>query len=134
MQVIKDPESGYYRAIGRVESAWIGFEDHGILTFGLDVNYGGGLHQGVGGLFLGTRDASGSEERGEAKPWAGDCIIRLLRCFGVDKIHQIAGRTAYFLWKDDKTHNVLPIGIEPLPVSNGERFLFADVNRGFGPA
>lgn len=129
MQVIKDPESDYYRAIGRVKSAWLGFEDHGILTFALDVDYGGGLTQGVGGFFLGQRDAAGiSTERGKAKPWAGDCIIRLLRCFNVDRIDQIAGRTMYFLWKDARTHNVMPAGIEPLPTSHGERFLFNEID------
>lgn len=99
----------YIREIAKVESTMLGFEDHGMLTGYLHVNYGG-LAQGVGGYQL--------------LDVAGRWLIGVLRACGVTSWEQVKGRTIYVL-KDPDTRRVE--GIEPLPTEPGTRFIFADM-------
>ena len=102
-------DDGFTREIAKIERTSLGFEDHGILTGVLHVNYGGGGQQGIGGYDIRTT--------------AGPYIERTLNACGVGLWELLKGRTIYVL--TDANRRV--VGIEPLPTERGERFLFADV-------
>lgn len=63
-------------------SASIGFEDHGILTAYLRLDYGG-THQAFGGYNLQAKGGN----------YAGVFIARTLRVIGVDSWDQLPGKT-----------------------------------------
>lgn len=98
----------YTRAVAKIERTHLGFEDHGILTGVLHVNYGG-AGQGIGGYSIAD--------------FAGDYIKRTLKACGVNTWEELRGRTIYVL--TDARRRV--VGIENLPTGQGEQFLFADV-------
>jgi len=96
------------RELARIERTHLGFEDHGILTLSLQVNYGS-ASQGIGGYPILTN----------AGPW----IDRILQACGVGQWEKLVGRTIYVL--TDGHRRV--VGIENLPTEQGNRFLFAEV-------
>lgn len=111
----------YQREIARIESTYLGYEDHGILTAYLHVTYGG-AEQGIGGYDLRPHNGAASAR------WIG----WTLKACGVDSWERLKGRTIFVLTSDRK-----PIGIEPLPTERGQRFIFADAflsNDGIGDA
>jgi hypothetical protein len=99
---------GLVRELAKIERTHLGFEDHGILTGSLHVNYGG-AGQGIGGYSIATV--------------AGDYIKRTLEACGVRTWEELRGRTIYVL--TDSNRRV--VGIENLPTEPGGRFLFAEV-------
>jgi len=101
----------YTREIAKIERTHLGYEDHGILTGGLQVNYGGGAGQFVGGYSIVTV--------------AGPYIERTLKACGVDSWEKLCGRTIYVLTNADGR----VVGIENLSTEPGEQFLFSDVFR-----
>lgn len=109
--------------IAKIESTFLGFEDHGVLTATLHCNYGGSA-QGVGGFVMSTRNQSTG--RVEAHPAAGEFVIGILRACGVRQWEHLKGRTIFALFAPDAGWNDQPIGIENLPTEPGERFLFDD--------
>ena len=98
----------YNCEIAKIQSTFLGFEDHGILTGFLHVTYGGS-GQGVGGYPIRAR--------------AGLYIQRTLKACGVSSWEKLVGRTIYVL--TDETRRV--VGIENLPTEPGERFLFTEL-------
>ena len=108
------------KEIAKITNVMLGFEDHGIFTAFLDLDYGG-TAQGLGGFCM------SSEQGGKtvATPRAMDFVIRVLRAVGVSKWEDLKGRTIFALFEND-SFGAKPIGIENLPTERGERFLFAD--------
>jgi hypothetical protein len=98
----------YKREIAKIERTHLGFEDHGVMTGFLHVNYGG-AGQGVGGYSISTA--------------AGPYIERTLKACGVNTWEELCGRTIYVLTNSDRR----VMGIENLPTEPGEQFLFSDV-------
>ena len=115
-----DKKTGFYRQLGKIKSCFLGFEDHGIFTFWLEVDYGG-CCQSVGARVLSYRDE-------KSLPGALDFIIRIIKACGVRSWDQVAGRTVYFLWSSEKPWNMSPLGIQNLEIDPGELFLFEEVN------
>jgi hypothetical protein len=116
------------KKIAKIESTFLGTEDHGIYTFYLTLNYGGSV-QAAGGYAL--DDVHHTEKKNE---WGHDEIIRLgteegmrsvIACIevcGVDCWERIKGRTVMALIENDRV-----VGLEPLPTESGKPFLFADI-------
>ena len=98
-----------HKKITKIESTMLGFQDHGIFTATLFMDYGGS-GQGVGGYVMGTHSGF---------------ITRVLKACGVDKWEALKGRTVFVL-TEDESWNARVIGIAPLPTEIGEQFLFAD--------
>jgi hypothetical protein len=63
---------------GRIESTMLGYEDHGILSFMLDINFGGS-GQGFGGHAL-------------AGEFTDTCVRGILKAVGVERWEQLKGR------------------------------------------
>lgn len=96
------------REIAKIQDTFLGFEDHGIFTGMLHVNYGS-AGQGVGGYAI--------------TQVAGQYIERTLKACGVDSWEKLRGRTIYVL--TDAGRRVM--GIENLPTEPGGRFLFDEI-------
>jgi hypothetical protein len=74
---------------GRITSTKLGYEDHGILTFWLSLDYGGTC-QGFGGYALDSYDKE-KECRKHGK-YAGRCIEQILKVVGVENWEDIKGK------------------------------------------
>lgn len=115
------------KRIAKITSTSLGFEDHGIFTTWLHVDYGGSC-QGIGGRAFAVPGLDGAPPVATGGAF-GDYIIRVLRACGVREWDRLVGRTIYALFDDGDGASMhdQPIGIENLPTENGETFLFADV-------
>lgn len=76
--------------IAKIKRARLGYEDHGILTCYLDLDYGG-AGQSAGGFALDEFDPETKRRVGTA--FGAEFIIRLLRAVGVKEWSQLEGRT-----------------------------------------
>lgn len=120
------------RDIAKITSTSLGYEDHGILTAMLTVDYGGS-GQGIGGYSLDgpEHDADDKFLRRVGSAFGMEFVARIIRACGVQSWEQVKGRTIFVLQDLDEgtlawgTARVL--GIENLPTEKGERFLFADL-------
>jgi hypothetical protein len=118
--------------IAKITSTALGYEDHGILSCVLIVDYGGS-GQGVGGYALDTpiRDANDKFLRREGTAFGMEFVARIIRACGVDEWEDVKGRTIFVLqdleegqvaWGNSKV-----LGIENLPTERGEQFIFQDL-------
>lgn len=96
--------------VARIQDTFLGFEDHGIFTCNLSLDYGDGGMQGAGNYSL--------------MDIAGPFITRVLRACGVDCWENLKGRTVYALVEPGL--NGLVRGLEPLPTERGTKFLFEE--------
>lgn len=106
--------------IAKVTSASLGWEDHGILTTRINLDYGG-LCQGLPGIAL---DEPREDDNGKFIGRYGtdrgmEFVARLMRAFGVDEWDKIKGRTVMAL-----IDGGLIRGIKPLPTERGQPFVF----------
>ena len=123
-ETILRTENGYDAIIGRVEYFNFGIKDHGILTFmvGLDFK---GTGQGFGGYSLDSYDKKTEKRIGTV--FGTECVLRLLRCFGVDDVSKIKGKPCLALYKIPyETFSSKIVGIAPLPSDDGEPFILED--------
>ena len=116
-----------HEKIARIDKAMLGYEDHGILTAMLTVDYGGS-GQGVGGYVLDRFDRDTARRRGAE--FGMEWIVRCMRACGVTEWSQIVGRTIFVL-RESEDYNARVVGIRPLPFEDGEEFIFADLAREF---
>jgi hypothetical protein len=102
--------------IAKIVKTRLGYEDHGILTAWLDLDYGG-AGQGAGGSAL-----DGPYEDGKRQPNAecGRFIAGVIGACGVANWEDVKGRTVIALCDD------LVRGIKPLPTEPGTPFMFEE--------
>lgn len=124
----------FHKRIAKIESTFLGREDHGIFTFTLQLNYGGS-GQGAGMYCLDGpspswarevpgRDYVDRERRGSV---AGlTMIMAVLDACGVDSWEKLKGRTVYALFADDSWSSPV-LGFAPLPTEPGRTMLFKDI-------
>lgn len=113
--------------IAKIRSTMLGYEDHGIFTGGLDLDYGGsGQTAGLYTLDYNDRDLAKRVEStpGGVHRWVTGC----LRACGVDRWEKVAGRTVIAICEDGWNGKVL--GIKPLPTEKGEVFMFSEISDG----
>lgn len=122
----------YTEVIAKINSVRLGWEDHGIFTCMVDLEYGGGSGQGAGGYCLDEpRHADGEFMGRFGTAFGMEWIIRLMRACGVDEFSQIKGRTVIAL-KSGDDWGAKVVGIKPLPTEKGETFVFEDLSMEFG--
>jgi hypothetical protein len=119
-------DATYIEEIAKIERTTLGYEDHGIFTCMLHLNFGGG-GQGAGGYSL-----DGSVERDGERVRCGtafgmEWVIRAMRAAGVREWSEVTGRTVLVLREPEDRR--LIAGIKPLPTERGEPFIFADLVR-----
>lgn len=123
-----------HEKIAKVESTFLGREDHGIMTAMLHVNYGGSS-QGIGGYGLDEpqRDEDDKFLGRVGTAFGMEWVARAMDAVGVDSWEKIAGRTILVYFEDDNFHS-MPIGIGPLPTERGKPFMFASLVEELGLA
>ena len=82
------------RELGKVTAVHLGFEDHGIMSIALSLDFGGSV-QGFGPIALSHFDRAKNRPVGTAT--GIDLVIVLLRLFKVDTLDAIKGRVVYAL-------------------------------------
>lgn len=101
------------KEIAKITDSFLGWEDHGIFTATLFVDYGG-TSQGIGNYCLVTK--AGGEANGMK------FIMGLMSACGVVSWEKIVGKTIFVISDD----NGRVIGVENLPTERGNEFIFAD--------
>jgi|SRR3972149_1296728 len=109
-----------HKQIAKIESTFLGFEDHGIFTAWLTLDYGGS-GQGVG-----LHTLSYNKDGHIGAPGGINYIIRILKACGVEEWGKLKGRTIYVI-KEDDGWDAKVLGIGPLPTESGKDFLFDEV-------
>lgn len=112
--------------IAKIRKVRLGWEDHGILTCMVDLDYGGS-GQNAGGYSLDEPLLDDAEQ------FIGRCgtafgmewIARLMRAAGVEDFSEVEGRTVLAV-REEGYHGRV-IGLKPLPTERGEPFVFADL-------
>jgi hypothetical protein len=91
-------ESTTVEQIAKVTSVRLGWEDHGIFTCMVDLDYGGS-GQGAGGYALDEprRDGEGEFIGRFGTAFGMEWVIRLMRACGASDFSQIKGRTVLAL-------------------------------------
>ena len=111
----------YTEKIAKIERVSLGYEDHGIFTCMLHLDFGGS-GQGAGGYALDAFDEESGQRRGTA--YGMEWIIRVMRACGVDEWSDVKGKTVLCLYEPD---GYFPVGIKPLPTERGEQFIFDQI-------
>jgi len=91
-----------------IEKTFLGYEDHGIFTFMLSVNYGSGMHQGIGNISLDSYDKE--QEKRVPTSLAGIFISEIIRTVGVDSWEKMKGKHIR-VKLDREGLNAMPIAI-----------------------
>jgi hypothetical protein len=114
--------------IAKITGTFLGWEDHGILTAMLDLDYGGGGCQSTPGHFLDRSTGHDGDYlfSREGTAYGMTFVARLIKACGVRRWEDIKGRTIIALIEDDRV-----VGIKPLPTERGEPFMFADLRARF---
>jgi hypothetical protein len=104
------------RRLARIESTFLGYEEHGIFTAYLHLEYAESSgHQGAGGYYLDApADDGGRGRKGTA--YGCDWISRVLRTVGVDSWEQLTDKQVY-AW----VSGGLIVGIESGPFAKQRR-------------
>jgi len=101
----------WVKKTAKVKSAFLGIEDHGILSMNLDFDFGSG-GQGTGHYNL--QNANG-----------GPLIKAILETFAVDEWKQIPGHVVNVLYDTDD-YDARVKGFEQLPFDGGRRLIFSE--------
>jgi hypothetical protein len=125
------PAVNLVEQIAKIRHVRLGWEDHGIFTCQLDMDYGGS-GQGAGGYAL------DEARRGENDEFIGrfgtaygmEWIIRLMRACNAQDFSEVQGTTVIAL--RDEGYSGLVRGLKPLPTEKGEPFIFGELALEFG--
>ena len=116
------------RNLARIKSTALGYEDHGILTAWLHVEYEDHGGQGIGGYCL--DEWNPDHHRREGTAYGTDWIIGVLRAVPCERWENLTGKLIYVLTKKPTYagtgyENVL--GIEGLAMNKGTAFYFENL-------
>jgi hypothetical protein len=101
-----------HREIAKITATHLGYEDHGIFSADISLDYGG-AGQSAGGYNLGGPTGFGIA-----------FIKGILGACGVQTWEEVKGRTVFAIL--DSPHGKV-IGLEHLPTEPGSRFIFAEL-------
>lgn len=112
-----------HQQIAKIESTFLGYEDHGIFTAMLHCDFGGS-GQGIGGFSLDSYEEEKKRRVGSA--FGIDFIARTLEVCGVDSWEKVKGRTIFVLRESD-SWGAKVLGIQSLPTEGKAIFIFDDL-------
>lgn len=121
----------YTEQIAKIRNVKLGWEDHGIFTCQLDLDYGGS-GQGAGGFCLDEprHDAAGDFIGRFGTAFGMEWVIRLMRACNANDFSEVKGTTLIALREPDDYHGKV-IGLKPLPTEKGQEFIFGDMSLEF---
>ncbi len=109
--------------LARVDDVFFGYEDHGILTMSVALDYNGSSHQSFGGYCLDSFDKDLDRRIGTA---AGmDYIIQIMKVFGARSLDEIKGKMCFAI-KDEEGYFGKVIGLKQIPQDGDRKFLIKD--------
>lgn len=106
--------------IAKIAATSLGYEDHGILTIWLHLDYGGS-GQGAGGYAL-----DGFDKELNVRVPSVECgrwVAGVIGACGVKKWEDVAGRTIIAIRDQDGWGGTV-VGLRPLPTEGGRPFFF----------
>ncbi len=109
--------------IAKISGTTLGYEDHGIFTLYLHVEYGAS-GQGVGGYALDQYSKAHEGRYGTA--YGMEFIRRTMQACGVNSWESVKGRTIIVVKEGDEWNGVI-VGIKPLPTEPGKPFMFEEI-------
>jgi len=109
--------------IAKITGTFLGYQDHGILTAMLDLDYGGGSCQSTPGLFCDERLGHDTDFKRRGTAYGMEFVARLMRACGAQRWEDIKGRTVIAIIDHDRV-----VGIKPLPTERGTPFRFAELS------
>lgn len=123
----------YETEIGKITKTHLGYEGHGILTCGLQMDFGG-AGQMVGGYALDEpiKGHGGIVEDRYGTAFGMEWIRRAMRAGGVESWEELPGRTLYVL-RSKESPGMKVLGLAPLPTEPGETFIFQELSDEFYP-
>lgn len=111
------------KVLARIDSVFFGYEDHGILTMQIGLQYDESSHQGFGGYCLDSYDKAEKRRIGTA---AGmDYVIQVMKCVGANSIDEIKGKMCYAI-KDEEGFFGKVLGLKQIPQDGDGMFLIKD--------
>lgn len=101
-----------FRELGIIDHTMLGIEDHGIMSFMLNVKFGS-TGQGFGGYALDTpkKDKRGRFLKRQGTAFGCDVILRILGAVGVEEWEELKGKEIW-AYRDGNTFASKIIGIE----------------------
>jgi hypothetical protein len=117
----------YLPEIGVVESTFLGIEDHGLLTFILQMSFGGS-GQGAGMYSLDGYKKDNKEKR-VGSPSMGPLVRQILEVCGVDQWEKVKGRKIVVL-RETPYDKIL--GIMNLPPGESHYLIFQELFDEYG--
>ena len=101
----------YGGQIGTIKSTRLGYQDHGILTADLNVEWAGG-GVSVGGFVLDKpRDRDASDYTREGTAYGLDQIIRILETVGVERWEDLKGQQIIVLFEGESVWGSQAVGL-----------------------
>lgn len=88
----------YVGQVGRIESTYLGWEDHGIVTAYLGVNLDDGSFRQVGGYCLANYNADTNEQEGTA--FGLDHVMAIMKAINVRSWEEVKGKSITLLLED----------------------------------
>lgn len=116
-----------HERIAKIQSTFLGIEDHSIFTSFLHVTYGD-TGQGIGGMTFGKWREKDKDHPNQMKAiaYGAEFIRRILETVGVDSWEKLPGK--YFIVLTDNDSWNSPIrGIKRMPTDGDKVFMFADL-------
>lgn len=108
--IIQDGDSEYGGQIGTIKSTRLGYEDHGILTADIVVEWpGGGVS--VGGYCLDQNDKDSGDWSRKGTAYGLDHIIRILEVVGVQKWESLVGQKVIVLFNGTSSWGAQSVGL-----------------------
>lgn len=105
---IESGGNAYGGQIGTIKSTRLGYQDHGILTADLAIEWpGGGVS--VGGYSLDTKKDDSYDREGTA--YGLDHIIWIMRTVGVERWEDLVGKQVIVLFEGQSTWGARSVGI-----------------------
>lgn len=115
--------------IAKITQADLGWEDHGILTTFIQLDYGtAGGSQGAAGYSFDRSPLDGRYERAAriGTAFGMTFVMRLMDAAGVDRWSKMKGRTVIAIVDDGMVR-----GLKPLPTEPGVEFRFDELAEDF---
>jgi len=108
--IIQHNDHEYGGQIGTIKATHLGFEDHGIMTADLVVEWqGGGVS--VGGYCLDSFDRSTTPASRRGTAYGLDHIIQIMRTVGVEKWEELKGKQVIVLFEGTSFLGAQSVGI-----------------------
>lgn len=122
------------RRLAKIDDTMLGYEDHGIVTFALFVDYEDGGYQGIGTYCISDPDVDPDRKRATIQrgtAYGMEMIIRILDAVGVRTWEELKGKYIWVL-----VNEKFGLGSDPVAIlgiqgtfNNKKQIIFDDIRK-----